>query len=54
MANCRSPGRPHVGRALVQEGYCAHMDEAFDRFLKKHRPAWVPKMQNVCAQMPLN
>lgn len=45
VANCRSPGRPHVGRALVQEGYCTNMDEAFDRFLKKHRPAWVPKMR---------
>ena len=45
LANCRSPGRPHVGRALVQEGFCANMDEAFDRFLKKHRPAWVPKMR---------
>jgi 3',5'-nucleoside bisphosphate phosphatase len=45
IANCRSPGRPHVGRALVQEGLCASMDEAFDRFLKKNRPAWVPKFK---------
>ena len=43
IANCQSPGRPHVGRALVQEGFCATLDEAFDRFLKRHRPAWVPK-----------
>lgn len=43
LANCRSPGRPHVGRALVQQGFCATMDEAFQRFLKKHRPAYVPK-----------
>jgi 3',5'-nucleoside bisphosphate phosphatase len=45
LANCRSPGRPHVGRALVQAGICATVDEAFDRFLKKHRPAWVPKFK---------
>jgi predicted metal-dependent phosphoesterase TrpH len=45
LANCRSPGRPHVGRALVQEGFCASLDEAFDRFLKKDRPAWVPKFK---------
>ncbi len=45
LANCRSPGRPHVGRVLVQEGYCATLDEAFDRFLKVHRPAWVPKLK---------
>ena len=43
LANCRSPGRPHVARALVQAGVCSSLDEAFERFLKKHRPAWVPK-----------
>jgi 3',5'-nucleoside bisphosphate phosphatase len=43
LANCRSPGRPHVARALVSEGLCGSLDEAFERFLKKHRPAWVPK-----------
>jgi len=45
LASCQSPGRPHVGRALVQAGYCADLDEAFERFLKKHRPAWVPKFK---------
>ena len=45
LANCLSPGRPHVGRALVQAGICATLDEAFERFLKKHRPAWVPKFK---------
>jgi predicted metal-dependent phosphoesterase TrpH len=43
LANCRSPGRPHVARALVQEGLCPSMEEAFERFLKKGRRAWVPK-----------
>jgi hypothetical protein len=43
LANCRSPGRPHVARAMVQEGLCGTLDEAFERFLKKGRPAWVPK-----------
>ena len=45
LANCRSPGRPHVGRALVEEGFCANLNEAFDRYLKRHRPAWVPKFK---------
>ncbi len=45
LANCRSPGRPHVGRALVQGGFCRSMDEAFERYLKKKRPAWVPKFK---------
>lgn len=43
LANCRSPGRPHVARALVKGGHCRSLDEAFERFLKKNRPAWVPK-----------
>jgi predicted metal-dependent phosphoesterase TrpH len=45
LANCRSPGRPHVARALVQEGLCGSLDEAFERFLKKGRVAWVPKFK---------
>jgi predicted metal-dependent phosphoesterase TrpH len=45
LANCRSPGRPHVARALVKAGLCSSLDEAFERFLKKNRPAWVPKMK---------
>lgn len=43
LANCQSPGRPHVARALVQAGHVASHDEAFERFLKMNRPAWVPK-----------
>lgn len=43
LANCKSPGRPHVARTLVRHGQCRTLDEAFDRFLKKGRPAWVPK-----------
>ncbi len=43
LANCKSPGRPHVARALVKAGLVSNLDEAFDRFLKKNRPAWVPK-----------
>jgi predicted metal-dependent phosphoesterase TrpH len=43
LANCKSPGRPHVARALVKERLIGSLDEAFERFLKKGRPAWVPK-----------
>jgi 3',5'-nucleoside bisphosphate phosphatase len=43
LANCKSPGRPHVARALVNARLCGSLDEAFERFLKKNRPAWVPK-----------
>jgi len=43
LANCKSPGRPHVARALVKEGLIGNLDEAFERYLKKGRPAWIPK-----------
>lgn len=34
-----------MARALVQEKLCRSLDEAFERFLKKGRPAWVPKFK---------
>jgi len=34
-----------VARALVNARLCGSLDEAFERFLKKNRPAWVPKMK---------
>lgn len=43
IANCDAPGRPHIGRALVQEGHCSSVDDAFRRYLKSNRPAWAPK-----------
>jgi len=45
LANCAAPGRPHVARALVQQRLCGSLDEAFERFLKKGKPAWVPKFK---------
>jgi hypothetical protein len=50
LANCHSPGRPHVARALVQAGFCGDLDEAFERFLKRGRPAWVPKFKISAAE----
>lgn len=43
LANCKSPGRPHVARTMAKMGLVKNLDEAFERFLKKGRPAWVPK-----------
>jgi len=45
LANCQSPGRPHVARALVKAKLVRNLDDAFERFLKKGRPAWIPKMK---------
>jgi predicted metal-dependent phosphoesterase TrpH len=50
VANCRAPGRPHVARALVKAGLCKSLDEAFERFLKNGKPAWVPKFKMSATQ----
>lgn len=49
QANCASPGRPHVARALVAKKFCRNFDEAFEHYLKKDRPAFVPKFKMSCA-----
>ena len=36
-------GRPHVAAVLVRNGAAATIDEAFDRYLGKGAPAYVPK-----------
>lgn len=35
--------RPHVAQILVSKGYCSHKNEAFDRYIGNHAPAFVPK-----------
>ncbi len=35
-------GRPHLARALVRAGYAASNDDAFDRFLGRNHPWYVP------------
>jgi len=35
-------GRPHVALALVQHGYASNVEEAFARYLKIGKPAYVP------------
>ncbi len=36
-------GRPHVARVLVEKGYVSDVKEAFEKYLKKGAPAYVPK-----------
>ncbi len=43
IAGSGSVGRPHVARALVEEGYVGGTDEAFTRYLGNGCPAYVPK-----------
>ncbi|MFT4690523.1 MAG: PHP domain-containing protein [Verrucomicrobiia bacterium] len=43
LARCKSPGRPHVARAMVNAGLVQSIDVAFSKYLKKGKAAWVPK-----------
>ena len=37
-------GRPHVAEALLQGGFVETFEEAFQRYLGHHAPAYVPKL----------
>jgi predicted metal-dependent phosphoesterase TrpH len=37
-------GRPHIAAALVEAGYFRHPQEAFDRFLGRGRPGYIPRI----------
>jgi predicted metal-dependent phosphoesterase TrpH len=39
-------GRPHIARALIQQGYVASISEAFDRYLGNGKPGFVPRTQS--------
>ena len=40
----KSAGRPWIARALVDGGHVATTDEAFDRWLARGQPAFVPRL----------
>jgi 3',5'-nucleoside bisphosphate phosphatase len=44
-------GRPHVARAMVRRGKAAGVNEAFDRFLGRGRPAFVEKVLPAFAEV---
>lgn len=43
-----TPGRPHIASAMIKAGMVASIDEAFDRYLGKNRPAYVDKERLDC------
>ncbi|AFV01350.1 putative metal-dependent phosphoesterases (PHP family) [Dehalobacter sp. UNSWDHB] len=43
FVNGDSVGRPHVAQAMIRHGYAANLKDAFERFLKIGRPAYVPR-----------
>lgn len=36
-------GRPHIARALIEKGYVSSVKEAFQKYIGKGRPAFVPR-----------
>lgn len=36
-------GRPHIARLMVKKGFCPSIDDAFNRYLGKGKPAYVEK-----------
>jgi len=45
LAGGESVGRPHVARALLDQGYVATMQEAFERFIGLGGPAHIPRLR---------
>jgi predicted metal-dependent phosphoesterase TrpH len=45
IAGGATAGRPHIAQLMVKKGMAASIDEAFDRFLGKNRPAYVEKFR---------
>ncbi len=43
LAGSDSVGRPHIARALMEKHVVQSAQEAFDRFLAKGKPAYVPR-----------
>jgi len=43
-------GRPHIARVMIRRGFAQSIDDAFDRFLGKGKPAYVDKFRLSSAQ----
>lgn len=43
LAGNQNVGRPHFARLMIEKGYVASIQEAFDRFLKNGAPAYAEK-----------
>lgn len=43
LASGGSVGRPHIAQALIEDGYISSYREAFDKYIGKSCPAFVPR-----------
>ena len=53
FANEDNIGRPHIARALINKGYVYTIQEAFERYLKRGKPAYV-KRQSLTIEESIN
>ena len=49
-SDCGTVGRPHVAMALQKRGFVSSVDEAFTRFLKRGKPAYVERYRMEAAE----
>ncbi len=49
-SDCGTIGRPHVAMALTRRGFVASHEEAFERFLKAGKPAYVERYRMTAAE----
>lgn len=40
-------GRPHIARALIKNGYSSSIQEAFDKYLNRDKPAYVERYKMI-------
>ncbi len=45
-----APGRLHLARVMVKKGYVNLIEDAFDGFLKRGRPAYIPRKKLSCEE----
>ena len=50
LAGSASIGRPHVARVLMKARVVRSVDEAFERYLRRGRPAYVPRQMPEAAE----
>jgi len=50
LARDANLGRPHLARVFVEQGWCADVREAFDRFLGDGKPAYVDRFRLTTAE----
>jgi hypothetical protein len=51
LAGDGQAGRPHIARLMLEKGYVKSINEAFDRYLAKGKPAYVDKYRIECGRV---